>query len=64
MKEKDIRIQITEHLKSIKRSLRWLASEIDVNYNSFYYKITHPDSKFSKEIIAKINTALKTKFKD
>jgi len=62
--EKNIREKITDHLKSIKRSRRWLAHEIDVDYDSFYYTLTHFDSKFTKERISKINEVLNTNFTD
>lgn len=64
MEDTNIRQNIINHLKSDKRSMRWLAGKIGISHNTLFYTLSHPNSKFPKERIAKINEVLKTKFKD
>ncbi len=58
-----VREEITMHLKNNKRSLRWLASECGVNYNTMYSTVRLGTIGLSKERLGLINKVLKTKFK-
>lgn len=59
-----VREEIITHLRDNKRSLRWLAAECDINYNTMYSTIRLGTIKISKERLSLINKVLKTKFKN
>lgn len=62
MKNKDVRDEIIEHLKSIERPLSWLATKSDINYATVYSVLRQRTFKFSEENLKKINDTLGTSF--
>ena len=59
----DVRDEITTHLKSDDRSLRWLAEKTGINYNTMYSIFTQKVIKLSADKLENINTVLGTSFK-
>ncbi len=63
-KEKlDVRDEIVQWLKDNQRSLRWLATQSGINYNTMYSIFVQNTIALSEEKLKYINTATKQKFK-
>lgn len=58
----DVRDDISQHLKSIDRSLRWLCRHTGYNYNTMYSTFVQKVVNLTDEKLEKINAFLGTDF--
>lgn len=57
------RVAILNHLKEIRRPLKWIADVTDIPYGSVYSIFTHKTMELTQERLDKINAGLGTSFK-
>lgn len=58
----DVRDEIMGHLKSIERTLSWLARKTNLNYATLYSCFVQKTFNLSQDNLNKINRVLKTDY--
>lgn len=58
----DTRDRINEKMESEGRTLRWLADQTEINYNSLYSCIKRKIFPLNKDWLKRINKALETEY--
>ncbi len=58
----DARDQIMAKMTAEGRTLKWLSTMVEINYNTLYFLLVRKQIKLSQENLDKINSALETDF--